>query len=103
MFRTRAVARSLAPLADRVLVRRGVVEVKTAGGIILPDTDKVKNNEAEVVAVGPGHKDVSGNLHTPNVAVGDTVLLPEYGGTKVKVNDEELFLFREDDILGVFK
>jgi chaperonin GroES len=35
------------------------------------------------------------------VKVGDTVLLPEYGGSKVILADEqELFIYRDDDILG---
>ncbi len=98
-----ALARSLAPLADRVLVRRAAKEVQTAGGIYLP-TDKTKApNSGEVVSVGPGMRDVSGNLHSPTLKSGDSVLLPEYGGTKVEINGEELFLFREDDILGKFE
>ncbi len=96
------MARSLAPLADRILVRRAAKEVQTAGGIYLP-TDNVKNpNEGTVVAVGPGMRDVSGNQHAPTLKAGDCVLLPEYGGTSVKIEDEDLFLFREDDILGKF-
>eukprot|EP00558_Chaetoceros_sp_UNC1202_P005194 CAMPEP_0197233174 /NCGR_PEP_ID=MMETSP1429-20130617/1316_1 /TAXON_ID=49237 /ORGANISM="Chaetoceros sp., Strain UNC1202" /LENGTH=103 /DNA_ID=CAMNT_0042691385 /DNA_START=68 /DNA_END=379 /DNA_ORIENTATION=+ len=102
MFRTTALARSLAPLADRVLVRRAAKEAQTAGGIYIP-TDTVKSkNEGEVVSVGPGMRDVSGSLHEPTLKVGDKVLLPEYGGTEVKIDDDELFLFREDDILGKF-
>eukprot|EP00559_Dactyliosolen_fragilissimus_P001541 CAMPEP_0184854716 /NCGR_PEP_ID=MMETSP0580-20130426/96_1 /TAXON_ID=1118495 /ORGANISM="Dactyliosolen fragilissimus" /LENGTH=103 /DNA_ID=CAMNT_0027349025 /DNA_START=84 /DNA_END=395 /DNA_ORIENTATION=+ len=100
MFRTVAIARSLAPFGDRILIRRAAKEVQTSSGIYLP-TDSVKNpNEGEVVAVGPGIRDVSGNLHTPNLQKGDSVLLPEYGGTKVTVDSEEMFLYREDDILG---
>mmetsp|Transcript_40698 Transcript_40698/g.49541 ORF Transcript_40698/g.49541 Transcript_40698/m.49541 type:complete len:104 (-) Transcript_40698:309-620(-) len=102
MFRTLPTMRSLAPLADRILVRRGAKEVQTAGGIYLP-TDKTKvPNEGEVIAVGPGMRDVSGNLHSPTLKTGDKVLLPEYGGTKVTIDDDEMFLFREDDILGKF-
>mmetsp|Transcript_4075 Transcript_4075/g.5969 ORF Transcript_4075/g.5969 Transcript_4075/m.5969 type:complete len:105 (+) Transcript_4075:153-467(+) len=104
MFRSLALkARTLAPLGDRILVRRAAKEVQTPGGIILP-TDNTKDpNEAEVMAVGPGERDVSGTLHTPSLAVGDQVLLPEYGGMKVKIQDDELFLFRESDILGKFE
>mmetsp|Transcript_4660 Transcript_4660/g.5405 ORF Transcript_4660/g.5405 Transcript_4660/m.5405 type:complete len:104 (+) Transcript_4660:71-382(+) len=102
MFRTTALFRSLAPLADRVLIRRTAKEVQTAGGIFLP-TDAAKTpNDGEVVAVGPGIRDVSGNLHPPTLQAGDSVLLPEYGGSKVKIGEDELFLFREDDILGKF-
>ena len=97
-----ALARTLAPLGDRILVRRAAKEVQTASGVFLPADATKLPNEGEVIAVGPGLKDVSGNLHVPTLAKGDAVLLPEYGGTKVKIDDEEMFLFREDDILGKF-
>jgi len=101
--RTHVLARSLAPLGDRVLVRRAAKETQTASGIFLP-TDKTKDpNEGTVVATGPGEKDVTGMLHPVTVKAGDTVLLPEYGGMKVKIDEEELFLFREQDILGKFE
>ena len=99
---TQALFRSLAPLGDRVLVKRAPKEVQTASGIYLP-ADKTKDpNEGEVVAVGPGERDVTGTLHATTLQSGDKVLLPEYGGTKVKIDDSELFLFRESDILGKF-
>lgn len=86
-----------------MLVRRAAKEVQTAGGIYLP-TDKTKAaNSGDVVAVGPGMRDVSGNLHPPTLKSGDSVLLPEYGGVKVEVDGEEMYLFREDDILGKFE
>jgi chaperonin GroES len=53
-----------------------------------------------VVAVGPGGRKSDGTLIPVSVAVGDTVLLPEYGGHTVKVGDDEFQLFRDEDILG---
>jgi chaperonin GroES len=38
-----------------------------------------------------------------NVNVGDKVLLPEYGGTEVKVAGEEMFIFKEFELLGKFE
>lgn len=99
-----ALCRKLAPLGDRILVKRAPKEVQTASGIYLP-TDKTKDpNEGTVLAVGPGEKDVTGQMHATTLAVGDKVLLPEYGGMKVKLSDEqgEVFLFRESEILGKF-
>jgi len=90
------------PLADRVLIKRAPKETQTASGIILPADATKDPNEGEVVAVGPGQMDVTGNLHKCTVTVGDKVLLPEYGGTKIKLGEEEHFLFREADILGKF-
>ncbi len=84
-------------------MKRAAKEVQTASGIYLPAGNTKDPNEGEVVAVGPGERDASGSLHQVNLGVGDKVLLPEYGGTKVKIDDEELFLFRESDILGKFE
>ena len=50
------------PLHDRVVVRRVAEEDKTKGGIIIPDTAKEKPQEGEVIAVGPGARDESGQL-----------------------------------------
>jgi chaperonin GroES len=97
------LARTLTPFGDRVLVKRIEAQVTTAGGLYLPTTNVKDPNEGTVVAVGPGERDVTGALHAVNVTVGDKVLLPEYGGSKIKIGDEELFLFRESDILGKFE
>lgn len=96
------LARNLAPLADRVLVRRAAKEAQTSGGIYIPTATVKTANEGEVVAVGPGMRDVNGNLHPPALKAGDKVLLAEYGGITVKIDGDEMFLIREDDILGKF-
>lgn len=46
-------------------------------------------NSGKVVAVGPGLHCSNGNLIPICVKEGDTVLLPEYGGTEVKLGDKE--------------
>ena len=102
---TQTLFRKLQPLADRVLVKRAPKETQLSSGLFLP-TDTTKDpNEGEIVAVGPGDRDVTGNLHPTTLSVGDKVLLPEYGGMKIKIGDEkeEVFLFRESDILGKFE
>lgn len=83
-------------------------------------------NSGKVIAVGPGSRDKAGNLIPVSVKEGDHVLLPEYGGTQIKLDDKEygfeivfcvsftywflfifllLFcrfhLFRDEDILGI--
>ncbi|ONM25585.1 Chaperonin [Zea mays] len=95
------MAKRLLPSLNRVLVEKLVQPKKTAGGILLPETSKQVLNAAKVVAVGPGERDKAGNLIPVALKEGDTVLLPEYGGSEVKLAaDKEYLLFREDDILG---
>ena len=49
----------------------------------------IQLNSGKVVAVGPGLKDKAGNTIPVAVKEGDTVLLPEYGGTQVKLGEKE--------------
>ncbi|CAM9366542.1 unnamed protein product, partial [Sphacelaria rigidula] len=77
--------------------------LQTAGGIYLPDSNVGKTNEGEVIAVGPGRVTESGTKIPVSVSVGDTVLLPEYGGQTLKLGNEEVSLFRDEDILGKFE
>ena len=91
------------PLNDRILVKRLEGEEKTAGGIIIPDSAKEKPAEGEIVAVGPGKLNDSGERVAIDVAVGDRVLFSKYGGTEVKLDGEDFLIMREDDILGVIQ
>ncbi|RKF58568.1 10 kDa heat shock protein, mitochondrial [Golovinomyces cichoracearum] len=92
--------KSLVPLLDRVLVQRVKMEAKTASGILLPESSIKELNEARVLAVGPGGLSKDGNRVACNVKVGDKVLIPQYGGSPIKVGDEEYSLFRDHDILA---
>uniref|UniRef100_F1L2Q0 10 kDa heat shock protein, mitochondrial n=1 Tax=Ascaris suum TaxID=6253 RepID=F1L2Q0_ASCSU len=94
------ILKSFTPLFDRVLVERFAPEVKTKGGIMLPEKSVGKVLEATVVAAGPGARSDKGETIPMAVKVGDRVLLPEYGGTKVVVEEKEYYIFREADIMG---
>ncbi|GAD94773.1 mitochondrial heat shock protein Hsp10 [Paecilomyces lecythidis] len=92
--------KNLAPLLDRVLVQRIKPEAKTASGIILPESSVKEINEASVLAVGPGAVDRNGNKIPMSVSPGDKVLIPQFGGSPVKVGEDEYHLFRDSEILA---
>jgi chaperonin GroES len=94
------MAVKLQPLADRIVVKPIEAEEKTKAGIYLPDTAKEKPQEGEVVAVGPGRLTEDGKRIAMDVKVGDIVIYAKYGGTEIKVDDEELIILRESDILA---
>ncbi len=94
------MAVKLQPLADRLVVKPIEAEEKTKAGIYLPDTAKEKPQEGEVVAVGPGRTSDDGKLIAMDVKVGDIVVYTKYGGTEIKVDDEEYMILRESDILA---
>jgi chaperonin GroES len=94
------MAAKLQPLADRVLVKPIEREEKTKSGIYLPDTAKEKPQEGEVLAVGPGKMTDDGKRVPLDLKVGDRVIYAKYGGTEIKVDDEDLIILRESDILA---
>ena len=94
------MAVKLQPLADRLVVKPIEKEEITKGGIVLPDTVKEKPQEGEVIAVGPGRLSEDGKRLAIDVKVGDIVVYAKYGGTEIKIDDEELIILRESDILA---
>ena len=91
------------PLHDQVVVRRIEENAKTPGGIIIPDTAKEKPMEAEILSVGPGARNDSGERIPLGVKAGDRVLFGKWSGTEVKIDGEELLIMKESDILGVIE
>ena len=89
----------LKPLGDRVIVEVLEEEESTVSGIVLPDTAKEKPQRGKVMAVGPGRYE-DGKLVPLDVKKGDEVVFSKYGGTEVKISDEEYLILRESDILA---
>jgi chaperonin GroES len=89
------------PIGDRVLVEHIEEKEQVRGGIIIPDSAKEKPQEAKVIALGTGKREEDGKLRPFEVKVGDRVLIAQYGGSEVKLDDKKYKLVREDDILGI--
>ena len=89
---------TLVPLGDRVVLKQLVAEETTKSGIVLPGQNKEKPQQAEVIAVGPGTKEIK-----MEVAVGDQVIYSKYSGTEVKLDNVEYIIVQQSDILAVLK
>lgn len=94
---------SFRPLGNRVLLKRLAAEDTVKGGIILPDSAKKKQEQAEVIAIGTGKKDNNGQLIPIPVKVGDIVLIEKYSGQDITLNDEEYVITRADDLIAVIE
>ena len=90
----------LIPLADRVVLKMVEVEETTKGGIILTAAAKEKPTVAEVISVGPGGN-VDGKDIVMNVKTGDKVIINQYAGSKVNLDNEEFVIVRQNDILAI--
>ena len=86
---------NIKPLGDRVVIKMVETEETTKSGIILTAAAKEKPQIAEVVAVGPGTKEV-----TMELSVGDKVIMSKYAGTEIKLEGEEYIVLSQNDILA---
>ena len=86
----------LKPMADNVLLKQHEAAETTVSGIILATAAKEKPAIYEVVAVGPGTKDV-----TMTVVPGDRVVVNKFTGTDITLDKVEYKFVKQDDILAV--
>ena len=86
----------LKPMADNVLLKQHEAAETTVSGIILATSNKEKPAIYEVVAVGPGTKDV-----TMTVQAGDRVVVGKFVGTDVTIDKIDYKFVKQDDILAV--
>lgn len=80
------------PLKDRVFVSYEAEMEITAGGIYVPETAKEKPQKGKVEAIGAEVKELK---------VGDAILFDKYSGSKVKIDNIEYLIIKEEDILGI--
>ncbi|MDI9347727.1 MAG: co-chaperone GroES [Methylacidiphilales bacterium] len=91
------------PLHDRVLVKRLEEELKSPGGIVIPDSAAEKPIRGEVLAAGKGKILENGTVRPLDVKVGDKILFNKYSGTEVKIDGVEYLIMREDDISAIIE
>ena len=87
---------TLKPMADNVLLKQHDAAETTVSGIILATTNKEKPAIYEVVAVGPGKKDVA-----MTVKAGDKVVVSKFVGTDVTLDKVDYKFVKQDEILAV--
>ena len=80
------------PLGDRVFVKFLEEMEKTAGGLYIPDAAKEKPQRGSVEAIGKEVKEVK---------EGDIILFDKYSGSKIKIDDVDYLIVKEEEILGI--
>ena len=91
---------SLEALFDAVIVKPIESEESTYGNIIVPDLGKEKNEIGTVVAIGPGKPTITGEFISTILQVGDKVVLPTMGFTKLPYDGEEFYVGPENQVLA---
>ena len=94
---------TIRPLHDRVIVHRLDEGEQQIGGIIIPDTAKEKPQQGTVIAAGNGKANDAGKRVPLDVKAGDRILFGKYAGQEIKLDGQEYFIMKEDDVLAVIE
>ena len=89
------------PLHDRIIVHRLAEGEQQIGGIIIPDSAKEKPQQGTVLAAGNGKAKDRGKRVPLDVKAGDRILFGKYSGQEIKLDGQEYFIMKEDDVLAV--
>jgi chaperonin GroES len=103
------------PLNDWAVIVPSEAMMRTAGGIIIPETAKEKPAEGTVEAIGPGAleeekweekkkekaKRKERKFIPTSVKPGERIMYDRFAGQKIDINGEERVLVREKNILGI--
>jgi chaperonin GroES len=93
----------LEALFDAVIVKPQEEEETQYGSIVVPDLGKDRNEHGTVIAVGPGKETVTGTFIKTSLKVGDRVVLPTMGFTKLEHKGDEYYIGAENQVLARIK
>tara|TARA_R110000822_G_scaffold116896_2_gene248794 strand:- start:326 stop:622 length:297 start_codon:yes stop_codon:yes gene_type:complete len=94
------MSKELEALFNAVIVKSVESEETQYGSIIVPDMGNEKNQMGEVISVGPGQHTITGDFIKTISKVGDVVVLPTQGFTKLPYDGEEYWVGPENQILA---
>ena len=81
----------ITPLLKRVLILPDPAESKTSTGIIIPEKAQQTTDRGSVVAAAEGL----------TLKAGDRVLFTKNKGTRIKHDNQDVIMMKEDDILAI--
>jgi chaperonin GroES len=91
------------PLHNHVVIKQQDETETMYGNIVVPDLGKEKPLMGEVLAVGPGLHTITGNFVPTTINVGETVVFPAFGGTKMTIDGDEYIVMKEQDLLAILE
>lgn len=94
----------IVPLHNHIVIKQNDNSEEMYGNILIPDMGKEKPLMGEVIAVGPGIFSVTGEAFIETkIKVGQTVVFPAFGGTKMTIEGEEYVVMKESDLLVILE
>ena len=94
---------NIKPMNGYIVLKPVETSEEMVGNIILPDMGKERPETGEVIAVSGTYNYHRGNEIPSNLSVGDIVLIPKMGTTKISFAGEDYFITKETEVLAILK
>ena len=91
----------LTAVFNSIIVKPQTQEETTYGNIVVPDLGKEKHLVGTIVSVGPGYHCATGEFVASTLKVGQKVILPQMGPTKIEFDGEEYFGTAENQVIAI--
>lgn len=91
----------LTAVFNSIIVKPQTQEETTYGNIVVPDLGKEKHLVGTIVSVGPGYHCATGEFVASTLKVGQKVILPQMGPTKIEFEGEEYYGTAENQVIAI--
>ena len=91
----------LTAVFNSIIVKPQTQEETTYGNIVVPDLGKEKHLTGTIVSVGPGYHCATGEFVASTLKVGQKVILPQMGPTKIEFDGEEYYGTAENQVIAI--
>ena len=91
----------LTAVFNSIIVKPQTQEETTYGNIVVPDLGKEKHLTGTIVSVGPGYHCATGEFVPSTLKVGQKVILPQMGPTKIEFEGEEYYGTLENQVIAI--
>jgi chaperonin GroES len=91
----------LTAVFNSIIVKPQTQEETTYGNIVVPDLGKEKHLTGTIVSVGPGYHCATGEFVASTLKVGQKVILPQMGPTKIEFEGEEYYGTAENQVIAI--
>jgi len=91
----------ITPLNGYLVLKPVETSEEMVGNIILPDMGKERPETGEVIETSGTYNYNSDTTIPSNLKVGDVVLIPKMGTTKISLAGEDYFITKETEVLAI--
>jgi chaperonin GroES len=88
---------------NSIIVKPQEQDETTYGSIIVPDLGKEKGLRGTIVSVGEGYYSATGTWVPSTLKIGQKVILPAIGSTKIEDDGKEYFSCSENQVLAIIE